>query len=423
MTPNFISSRTLSAALIGSLLLVSACKKEAADPKPVVTVQTAAVQQGTLLQTVEAEATLFPINQAAITPKVSSPVRQFYVNRGSRVKEGQLLAVLENSDLSAAAIENRGGLEQAQAAYSTATRSSLPEEWKKAELDASAAKQTLEAEQKLYNSREDLYKQGALPRKELDQAALALTQARNQSELAQHHLTALESVGKTDSLKSARAQLDSARGKFMGASAQLHYSEIHSPISGVVADRPLYPGETAPAGVPMLLIVDASRIIAKAHLAQQQAALVKVGSAATITLPGDDHPYPGKVTVVSPTVDANSTTIEVWVQAENPNSELHPGTSAHLSIAIAKISDALTVPADALLTSGENKTTVMLVGKDSIAHLTEVKPGIRQGATVQILEGLKPGDVVVASGSYGLPDGTQIQTPAPEKSGKAAEKD
>jgi RND family efflux transporter MFP subunit len=393
---------------------MTACKKNDGEVKPIVTVQTAVVQKIDLVQTVESEATLFPINQAAITPKVSAPIKQFYVNRGSRVKQGQLLAVLENSDLSAAAIENRGGLEQAQATYSSATRASLPEEWKKAELDASAARQMLEAEQKLYSSREDLFKQGALPRKELDQAGLALTQARNQNEVAQQHLAALQLVGKNDQLKSARAQLQSARGKFMGATAQLHYSQIHSPISGIVSDRPLYAGETTAAGIPMLVIVDSSKIIAKAHLSQQQAALVKVGNTAEITVPGKEKPVAGKVTVVSPAVDPNSTTIEVWVQADTPDDSLRPGSSAHLSIAVAKIPGAVVIPFESALTSADGKTTVMVIGKDNIAHQIVVQTGIREGNSLQVTEGVKPGDTVVASGAYGLADGTQVQVAAPE---------
>lgn len=403
--------------LLGALLLsIDGCKKDEAGSKPVVTVQTAVAQKADLVQTVVSEATLYPINQAAITPKVSAPVKTFYVNRGSRVHQGQLLAVLENTDLSAAAIENRGGLEQAQAAYSNATNASLPEEWKKAELDAGAARQMLEAEQKLYSSRENLFQQGALPRKELDQSKLALTQARNQNEGAQQHLATLQSVGKNNQLKFAKAQLDAARGKFMSATAQLHYSQIYSPISGIVSDRPHYAGETAAAGVPLLVIVDSSKIIAKTHLAQEQAALVKVGDAAKIALPGEeeDKAISGKVVVVSPTVDANSTTIEVWVEAENAEGKLHPGTSARLSIAVATFPGATVVPSESVLTSGEGKATVMVVGKDHIAHEVNVKVGIRQGSSVQILEGLKASETVVASGAYGLADGTEVQ-PAAEK--------
>jgi RND family efflux transporter MFP subunit len=238
-------------------------------------------------------------------------------------------------------------------------------------------------------------------------------------------LEALRAVEKHDQLKSAKGQLEAARGKFMGAEAQLHYSEVHSPISGVVAERPLYAGETAAAGVSMLVIVDSSKIIAKAHLAQEQAALVKVGDAATITVAGEAEAVAAKITVVSPTVDANSTTIEIWAEADNREGKLHPGSSAHLSIAVAKIPDAVVVPSESVLTSGEGKTSVMVVDKDSIAHKKEVKAGIREGNLTQIVGGLTPGDTVVASGAYGLPDGTQIQVASPEpaeKDGKGTEK-
>ena len=75
---------------------------------------------------VSAEAILFPLEQAAITPKISAPVKKFLVKRGSRVHAGELLAVLENEDLAAAATDNHGALEQAQATYQTTTGAGLP---------------------------------------------------------------------------------------------------------------------------------------------------------------------------------------------------------------------------------------------------------------------------------------------------------
>lgn len=399
-----------------------ACKKVAADDSPVVPVQTAVAEKTDLVQTVETDAILFPIHQAAITPKIAAPVRRFYVNRGSRVREGQLLAVLENRDLSAAAIENKGGLEQAQAAFSNATRATLPEEWKKAELDATATRQMLDAQQKLYSSREELFKEGALPRKELDQSRVALTQARNDHLVAQQHLDALQEVGKRDQLKSADAQLMMARGKYLGASAQLSYTEIRSPMDGVVAERPLYTGETAAAGSPLIVIVDSAKVIAKAHLAQQQAALVKVGDAAEITAPGADAPIQGKVTVVSPATDPNSTTVEVWVEVANPDGQLRPGANAHLSIVVATFPGATALPAEAVLTS-DGKTTAMVVGKDNVVHQVEVKLGVRSGNDLQITEGIKPGETVVTAGAYGLPDGAKVQIAASDKKQKSGQKE
>jgi len=405
--------RNISAAITICLLFLVACSKDSAEKKPIVSVQTAVVEKADLVQTVETEATLYPVQQAALTPKVSAPVSKFYVNRGDKVHKGQLLATLENKDLAAAAMENKGGFEQAEASYSTATKASLPEEWKKAELDLNAAKQSYDAEQKLYDSREDLFKQGALPRKELDAAGVALTQARNQYEVAKQHLEALQSVGKQDQLKSASGQLTAARGKYLGASALLSYSEIRSPIDGVIAERPLYQGETATAGTPLITVINSSQIIARAHIPQEQAALMKVGDAAILTVPGGEDAFSGKVTVVSPAVDANSTTVEIWAQFPNAKAILRAGTSAHLSVQVRKILDAVIVPTEAIVSQGDTGSAVFVVGKDNIAHQTAVKVGIRQGKDSQILEGVAPGVTVVTAGAYGLPDGAQVQVQAP----------
>ncbi|PYX17368.1 MAG: hypothetical protein DMG84_03920, partial [Acidobacteria bacterium] len=264
----------------------------------------------------------------------------------------------------------------------------------------------------IYNSRQELFQQGAIPRKELDQAGVDLTQARNQYQIAQKHLDALMATGKQQALKSAAGQLESAKGKFLGAAAQMSYSQIRSPIDGVVTDRPLYPGEMAAAGTPIVTVMDISQVIAKAHIPQPEAALLKVGDKATITVPGESEPVDAKVTVVSPALDPNSTTVEVWVQAKNPKQRLKPGTSVQVSMVAQTIPDALVIPAAALLTGQDGTTTVMVVGADNRAHQKPVSVGIRQGDQVQITEGLQAGDHVVASGAYGLPDNTQVTVAA-----------
>jgi multidrug efflux pump subunit AcrA (membrane-fusion protein) len=372
----------------------------------------ATVEKTTLRRTVTAEAVLFPLQQSAIVPKISAPVKAFYVKRGSPVRKGQLLAVLENRDLAAAAQENQGAYNQAEATYATTTSAQLPEEIQKAQLDTQAAKQMLDAQQKIYNSRQELFQQGAIPRKELDQAGVDLTQARNQYQIAQKHLDALMATGKQQALKSAAGQLESAKGKYMGAEAQMSYSQIRSPIDGVVTDRPLYPGEMAAAGTPIVTVMDISQVIAKAHIPQPEAALLKVGDKATITVPGESEPVDARVTVVSPALDPNSTTVEVWVQAKNPDQRLKPGTSVQVSMLAQTIPDAVVIPATALLTGQDGTTSVMVVGADNRAHQKPVSVGIRQGDQVQITEGLQAGDHVVASGAYGLPDNTQVTVAA-----------
>src|SRR5207302_4503479 len=129
---------------------------------------------------------------------------------------------------------------------------------------------------------EQLFKEGALPRKDLDQAAVALTQARSQYDIAKKHLDSVNAVTRQQALKSATGQLTSAKGKYLGAEAQLSYTEIRSPISGVITDRPLYPGEMASTSVPLLTVMDISSVIAKAHIPQADALLLRKGDKATI---------------------------------------------------------------------------------------------------------------------------------------------
>ncbi len=407
--------RALAGLSLSAILLISAgCSSDKGDKSPTVSVQVAPVEKTTIEHTVAAQAILFPLQQAAIVPKISAPVQKFLVKRGSPVKEGQLLAVLENRDLSAAAKDTKGAYDQAQATYETTTAASLPEEIQKAQADAQQAQEALDAQEKIFQSRQQLFEQGALPRKELDQSRVDITQARNQYAIAKKHLDSLMAIGRQAELKGAAGTLESAEGKYMGAQAQLSYSQIRSPISGFITDRPLYPGEMAAAGTPLLTVMDLSSVIAKAHIPQDDAAALKVGDKGTMTVPGIEKPIDGKVTVVSPALDPSSTTVEVWFEAKNPKHELKPGTSVQLSLTAQTVKEALVVPANSILTAPDGSTTVMLAGSDGLAHQQAVKLGIRNGDDVQIVEGLKEGDKVVSTGAYGLPDKTKIKIEAAE---------
>ncbi|HWW16016.1 MAG TPA: efflux RND transporter periplasmic adaptor subunit [Candidatus Dormibacteraeota bacterium] len=420
--PSGARSVVACAALAG-LLVSAACSGDKADKEPTVSVQVAQVEKTTIQHVIKTQAILFPRQQAAIVAKISAPVQKFLVKRGSRVHQGELLAVLENRDLSAAAQENKGSYEQAQAAYETTTAASLPEEIQKAEADAQQSKQALEAQEKVYQSRQQLYQEGALPRKELDQSSVEILQARNQYSIAKRHLDTLQAIGKQQALKAAAGQLESAKGKYMGAQAQLSYSEIRSPIDGVVTDRPLYPGEMAAAGTAVVTVMDISAVIAKAHIPQADAALLKVGDKGTITVPGLDEPVEGAVTVVSPALDPNSTTVEVWLEARNPKQRLKPGTSVQLSLTAKTVKDALVVPAAAVISAADGSSAVMIAGSDGKAHQKTVKLGIRQDDDIQILEGVTEADKVVATGAYGLPDNTKIKIEAPAETPKDTPKE
>ena len=389
------------------VLLTTSCSKKEEETEPEVTVQAVKAEKQSIRQVIRSEAVLFPKNQAAITPKIVAPVKKFYVNRGSRVHAGQLLAVLENRDLAAAETENKGSYQQAEANYGIETSSALPEEWQKAEYDLKAAKESYDGQQKVYDSRKKLFEEGALPRKDFDSSAVALIQSKSQFEIAAMHVTALQQAGKKQQKQAAEGQLTSAKGKYEGAAALLAYSEVRSPIDGVVTDRPTYEGETPTPGSPLLTIMDTSSVIARTHIPQDQAVQLKPGDGATIHAPGEIE-VAGKVSLVSPALDPNSTTVEVWIEAPNPDGRLRPGTTVTVEMLARTVNDAIVVLATALLKTPEGATTVMIV-KDGHAQQVEVEAGVREDDRVQITKGLSGGETVIVRGSYGLPDKTRVK--------------
>lgn len=402
--------RTPALLMLSAALVMAGCGgKEAPESKPVVSVQAAHVERSEIEQQVSSEAVLYPLHQATIVPKISAPVQKFLVERGDRVHAGQLLAVLENQDLAGSAVQAKGAYEQAQANYETATASNLPEQITQAEGNVKSAQAGYEAAQKLFDNSKRLYQQGALAGKQLDQAQVGLTQAQAQLQSAEQQLEKLQSVGMKAQLKSARGQLDSAKGAYDNAAAQLSYTEIRSPIDGVVTDRPLFPGDMASPGTPLLTVMRLSQVVARARIPASEAAALKVGDAAEISGPGISKPVPAKVMVVSPAVDPNSTTVQVWVEARNPHDELKPGSTVTVTMTAKKVPDALVIPQSALQSDPDSGPYVMTIDSDSVAHQNKVKTGIEQGGKVQITEGLKQGQLIVGQGGYGLPDGTKVK--------------
>jgi HlyD family secretion protein len=357
-------------------------RSTANEETPTQSIQVAVAEKETFQHTVNADAVIFPRDQAAIVPKISAPIKKIYVNRGDRVRAGQLLAELENQDLASVVAESRGGYQQAEAIYYSAIQ--------KAQQDLQVAKEELESKGKLYENRQFLYKEGAVSARDVEDARIGLTQAQNRYELAQ----------KRFDLKAAKGQLLTASGKVASALAQLNYTKIVSPIDGVVIDRPFYPGET-PAGSPLITVMDLSQVVARARISQEDSAWLRVGDAATILSTARDD-LPGKVILVGPALEPSSTTVEVWVLGLNPGEWLKPGAVTRVGIVDQTVPNAVVIPASALLVAPYGATSVIVLDSDDKPRKQPVKVGIRNPDHLQITEGLKGGERVVTEGAFAL---------------------
>jgi HlyD family secretion protein len=388
--------------LILALLMTLACggKKEE-EAGPVVTVDVAPVLLSKIDRTIRADGLLYPRQQAAIVPKISAPVKRWYVQRGASVRAGQLLVELENQDLAGAATESRAALSQAEATFETTTKATVPEELQKAEVDAVAAQDAVNAQQSVFDSRQRLYREGAIAQKDVNDAQVALSQARAQYETARKRLDDMRSFANEQTLRAAAAQRDAARGRNESAQAQYSYSRITSPIDGVVTDLPFYPGETGPSGAAVVTVMDVSRVIARTHVSQADAALTAIGNDARL-VGADGVPVAAKVSHVSPALDASNTTVEVWVEATNKDGKLRPGSSIRVEIVAKRIPNALVIPQAAVLTSPQGGTFAVLIDKDNKPHLRKIAVGVRDSGMAQITDGLASGDRVATTGAYEL---------------------
>ena len=397
-----------------SLALPVGCKKaNEGDAAPLVTVQAEHPEIDTISEHIVADATLTAVAEAAISPKITAPVRTFYVQRGSKVRKGQLLAELENRDLSAQALDNQGQYTAARAAFEMQTKAQVPEDYHKAELDVAQAKAQLDLQQQIVDARRKLLAEGAIPGRDYDTAAAALVQAQAAYDVARNHMESLKAVSRAASLDQAQGQLSSAKGKYLAAEAQVSYSEVRSPIAGVVTDRPLFPGETVNSGSTLITVMDTSSLIAKVHLAQTVAQELKVGDDASVSVPAVDKPVPAKVFLVSPALDPSSTTIEVWLRVNNKAGEYKAGTPVRTSIKGRTVEKAVKIPLSAVLTAQDGSKSVMVVGTDGAAHKTAVELGINDGEDVQVTKGLSGSELVITTGSYGLDDGTKVKVGKP----------
>jgi multidrug efflux pump subunit AcrA (membrane-fusion protein) len=423
MTSNSSSSLILCRGAIVTLglfctLALNGCRKPAENTsQSIVTVEAQHPQRGDISEHIMADATLSPLAQAAISPKITAPVRTFYVQRGSRVKAGQLLAVLENRDLSAQVLDNEGQYTAAQAAYTMQTKAQVPEDYAKAELDVAQADAQLQLQREIAASRKNLFEQGAIAGRDYDTAVASLAQAQAAYDTARNHLNSLKSVSKAASMQQAQGQLSSARGRYEAAEAQVLYSQIHSPISGVVTDRPLFPGETATTGTPLVIVMDTSSLLAKVHLSQIVAQRLTLGDNASVDIPGVDEPITGSVALISPALDPGSTTVEVWLKVDNRAGKYKAGTPVRVSIVGRTLPDTIKIPLEAVITAEDGGKSVFVVNSDSTAHKVAVQLGITDGEDVQVTQGLNGSETVITNGAYGLDDGTKVTIGKPGAEG------
>ena len=402
---------------IVAVLLIWRSRGNAAAPaaeeaKPVVSVKVAKAEKQEIALRVSALGTVFPRDTAQVSPKISAQIRQMPLWKNRVVRAGDVIAVLESSDLQAQRNEAAGALNEARAAARGVETGTIPQnnaQDQKALRDARAA---LDNARRVYERRLALYNAGGISKKDLESSQLDLTKAENDLRLAEATVALrTQSLNPNDRAQAA-AKVAQAEQHLGTLDAQLSYATVRAPISGVVTDQALYEGSFASSGTTLVTLADTTQVIVKAPFSDTVAARLKVGDAAAVMptdLPGES--MTGQVTLISRSVDPTSRTVEVWVTLANGAGRLRVNGAAQVEVAANTKAGAVVVPASAVTLDATNadEGTVMVVDDSSVAHETKVTVGIRSGDRVEITSGLEGGETVVTEGNYSLPDGTKVE--------------
>lgn len=353
---------------------------------PGMTVTVAPVETTRIARTLNTTGTVAARDLIAVLPQAQGlQIEQILVEEGDVVKEGQVMAVLNNSVLQAELNEAKADVEsnqavvrQRQAAVAQA-RASLAE-----------AERTLQRNQQLTNA-------GAISRQELDISATEAATAREGIRVAQANVS------------SAQADVRSSTARVQQLETQLTQTLVRAPAGGIVAEQNVEIGNVTNGTQQLFSIIRGGLLELNAEVPAIQLPQVRIGAPAQITSDADPRVrLQGKVREIAPLVDPQSRLATVTIDMPS-TSLLRPGMFARAAIT-SKTVPGLTVPAKAVVPQPDGNAIVFLLSGGEKVQSQSVKLGeVLSGGRVEIQNGLKPGARVVVAGAGYLKDGDRVQ--------------
>jgi RND family efflux transporter MFP subunit len=367
---------------------------------PTRSVTTARVEARPMERALSVIGSLAAIDQATLSVKVSGRLQTLSVDLGSRVRKGELVAQIEPVDYELKLKTAEALLAQARA------RLGLPlagtDDTVKADETSTVrqAKAAVLESQKQRDRIKALAQRGISPQSELEVAEANYEIAFNR------HLEALEDIRQRQGvLQQRRADVEIAR-------QQLADTRIIAPFDGMVQERKSSPGEFLNLAAPVVTLVKVDPLRLRVEVPERSAAGVRAGQKVRLTIEGDTNHHTGVIARLSPAITEASRMLIVEADIANRDGALRPGAFARADIVLAEAEPATAVPQDALITfAGMEK--IFLV-KDGKAAEKNIAVGRRADGFIEVLGGVKPGDLVVLNPGA-LQNGQPVTLDAPVK--------
>jgi HlyD family secretion protein len=346
------------------------------------------VERAELVQRVVASGRVLAPARIQVGSVVVGRVTRVPVDKGDRVKPGDLLVQLDDAEAKAALAQARAAVAQSSARLEqvevVAVRVTT-EALRQAELRLAQAEVKLTRQRKLAEA-------GSVSRSDLDDAIQARDLAASQVESARIQASAAASGADR---RSAQAALEQARGAELAAAARLENLSVRSPAPGVVTERDVEPGDVVQPGRTLLVVARDGPTQLSVLPDEKNLALLRLGQPATASADAfPDRTFPARVAYIAPAIDLSRGTVEVKLDVENPPDFLRPDMTVSVNVETGRDPRALVLAAGAIRDPATSPWT--LVVRDGKAVRQPVTLGMRGDGKVQVLTGLAPGEWVVS---------------------------
>lgn len=345
---------------------------------PVVAANVSLVYPSQSLSLLNASGYVVAQRKAAVASKTTGRLIELMVEEGSKVKKGQIIAKLEDEDLTAAKAQAEANLKTSEANLRVS------------KIDLQDAEQNLNRSKRLIIS-------SSIPQFQYDDAEIKYRKAKASVEAAEAGVKAYIAA-----IKSAEVALD--------------YTFIKAPFDAVVLTKNADVGDivtpigaASEAKAAVVSIADTDSFQAEADVSENNISMVKLGQPCEIVL--DAIPgvrMKGKVHMIVPTVDRSKASIMVKVAFAEKDSRMYPNMSAKVSFLSRELSNAEEKPRVAVNSSAIVKNSVFLIQGDKAVE-KRVRTGETMGDMIEVKEGLQPGDKVVMKPPQTLKDGAKIR--------------
>lgn len=346
-------------------------------------------------------------NQVTVYSKAEGRIVDLLVDRGDRVKQGQLLAVVEDEEPRARVAEAKAAMEIAKARRAQMEAGLRPQELEQARDEVQKAEAEFKNAGLNVERARELLNKGFIPPQQLDEVNLRHTSAKSFLNSAREKLKMAEEGYRVEDRQAALAQLHQAEANLQTAEIRLADTRVSSPIEGIIGQRMVDKGAFVRGSTAIFNIVDMDTVKVLINLTERDIPSIKRGHQAQISV--DAYPgqaFTGAVDKISPVVDRESRTGEVELLVQNREQKLKPGMFARVKMIVARRDNSILIPAHALI-SRDGKS-YLFIHENGKAVKRNVAVGISDGAKAEVLENLREGEEVIAAGLEKLKDNSPV---------------